>query len=829
VGRARILLSVLAVVGGLAPVARAERRVAVAYHGVRFLGLGEEEVSVLEATVKQALSRSRTLTLSAVDAEAGNRCKRDLHCHCRAARARGAGRAVYGNISRIGESYTVELMLVDTRSCGAESSVLVTETLASLEAARLRLAALCARLTTPLESLSQTVVKDERGVEAVPAVVTVFTGQQIRQLGITSLAELIALVPGFEALDTNSGTNVLHLGLTNTILYLIDGVPLSNPMFNFRTLSQDLLVALHHLERVEFVRGPGSVLWGPNAYLGMINLITRMPVETRPRLTLSTTGGTLGTGDFHLSLEQSHRHFRYHLSTTLNLSHGPRTAVDSSIFGDVTAGTPDEQLVWGNGGTTASEPDFYWDVVAKLEVIRRLQILVNLIGHDDRYQISPFGSLLAPGQGGLWSKWHRLYSIAWDDRLPLGLRYRLSASRYEYRFYESFAIHPASPTVPGGARYLQGNETEPQVSQIAEARLYHGFERGPLSNQALLGVSYLHQRMPNTYADLVAVDATPSQPTLDLQERSFWTVAGFAQEDLALWKRIFLSGGLRLEHRSAYGLVLSSQGALMATSRYLSGKLIYAEGFRPPEANQLYSTIGVKGNPALRPERSRALSLEAQTGLGPVKLRVGGTAAWLRDLIVLRKIDNQPGFQSQPENIGSTEIYAGFAELRADWPPLLSAFASYSYKYLRERRDVAATDPAKKTFVAPHTASFGLSVRPLDDLSLYATGALIGPRDVIALSPGTAGVPRRIGVAFDMSLGAWLTNLFDSWDLGLKLHNPLGIVHETPDSITGDPNMIVERRRATEVLLTLRFTPRLPALGGAEPAASGAPGERSAR
>lgn len=823
--RRRILL--WATVCGLlgATPARAEKQLAVAYHGIRFLGLDEREVAALEGTVKQALARTRGLALSAVDGAVGERCKRELHCHCRAARARGAGRALYGNLSRIGNSTTIELVLVDTRSCSAESSVLVTETIASLDAAKLRLAALCAQLTTPLESLSQTVVKDERGVERVPAVVTVFTGQQIRQLGVTSLAELIALVPGFEALDTNSGVNLLHLGLTNTILFLIDGVPLSNPMFNFRTLSQDIQVALHHLERVEFVRGPGSVLWGPNAYLGMINLITRMPIESGPRLSLQAVGGTLGTGDFHVSLEQSHRHFRYHLSSTLALTHGPRSAVASSILGDVTAGVPDAELVWGNGGTTASEPDLYWDVVAKLEVVRRLQLLINFIGHDDRYQISPFGSLLAPGQGGLWSKWHRLYSLAWDDRLPLGLRYRLSASRYEYRFYESFAIHPASATVPGGARYLQGNETDPQVSHLAEGRVYHSVERGPFSNQALLGVSYLHQQMPNTYADLVAMNATPAQPTLDLQARSFWTVAGFAQEDLSLFRRLHLSGGLRLEHRSAYGLVLSSQAALMATSRYLSGKLIYAEGFRPPEANQLFSTVGVKGNPTLRPERSRALSLEAQTGLGPLRLRVGGTAAWLRDLIVLVAI-NEPSFQSQPENIGSTEIYAGFAELRAEWPPLLSAFATYSYKYLRERREPGASE--KKTFVAPHTASFGASLRPIDDLSFYATGSLIGPRDVIALSPGTAGVARRIGVTVDLSLGVWLTNLFDSWDLGLKLHNPFGIVHETPDSITGNPNMIVERRRVTELLLTVRFTPRLPTPGG-EAAARSSPGSGGGR
>ena len=48
----------------------------------------------------------------------------------------------------------------------------------------------------------------------------------------------------------------------------------------------------------------------------------------------------------------------------------------------------------------------------------------------------------------------------------------------------------------------------------------------------------------------------------------------------------------------------------MARTRHLNGKVVYAEGFRPPEANQLFSTVGVEGNALLRPEMSRAVALE---------------------------------------------------------------------------------------------------------------------------------------------------------------------------------------------------------------------------
>ena len=485
----------------------AGKRLTIANHGLRFLGLTETEQGALKASLGLALSQHRRLTL--VGAAGGERCGRKVHCHCRAARKAGATRVVFGNIGRIGQIFTFELVLVESQSCEVENSVFTSET-HSLATARDRIVSLVGRLTTPLDSLTETVVKEEREIDAVPAVVTVFTAKQIRQLGIQKFEELLHLVPGFEALDTNWGTPVLHQGLPGTILYLVDGVPLSNPMFNFTSLHQDFLISLNHIQRVEFIRGPGSVLWGANAYLGIINFITNTPTETMPRLTAQATYGTLGTGDFHASVGQSHRWFKYFLSTTLNLSHGPPSFVADSIYGDVLS---DGDLVWGNGGSTDNQGDFYYDIVAKLEVARRLTFMLSIIDHRDNFQISPYGSLLTPESNGTWHKWHRLYGLTWEDTLPRGFRYRISGSRYEYRFWENFALHPPNEEVlPDGLRALQGNEVTPQVNHLAEVRLYHTYSGSFWSSNLLLGGSFLHQKMPNNYADLHGGDHARVDP-----------------------------------------------------------------------------------------------------------------------------------------------------------------------------------------------------------------------------------------------------------------------------------------------------------------------------
>ncbi len=787
----------------------ADKRLTVANHGLRFLGLNTEEQTQFRASLGRALEQHQGLSLVGSADEGAVHCGRQIHCHCRAARKAKAARVIFGNIGRIGHIFTFELVLVESQSCEVENSVFFSET-HSLASAQDRIRSLVHRLTTPLDTLTETVVKEEREIDAVPAVVTVFTAKQIRQLGIQKFEELLHLVPGFEALDANWGTSVLHQGLPGTILYLVDGVPLSNPMFNFAALHQDFLISLNHLQRVEFIRGPGSVLWGANAYLGIINFITNTPTETSPRVTAQATYGTLGTGDFHVSLGQSHRWFKYYLSTTINLSHGPPSFVANSIFGDVLS---DGDLVWGNGGATDNQSDFYYDIVAKLEVIRRLTFMVSIIDHRDDFQISPYGSLLTPDSNGTWHKWHHLYSLTWEDNLPRGFRYRISGSRYEYRFWENFALHPPNEEVlPDGLRALQGNEVTPQVSHLAEARLYHTYNGSFWTNKLLLGGSFLHQKMPNNYADITGITTPVTIPTLDMAAQSFQTFSGFFQEEFSLWRKLFLSGGLRLEHRNPYNLVLNSQAAIMVRTRHLNGKVIYAEGFRPPEANQLFSTVGVEGNALLRPEMSRAVALELGRGLGPFQLKVGGTVAWLYDQIHQTQDPAQvsPGFTSKPINSGSTAITSGYGEVRVNWAPLVSGFVNYNFKHITESEPVGSG-----IAVAPHTASLGLSVRPLNDLSFFCTGSMISPRTVTALMPDGSSIQRELGAVFNLSLGLWLANLLNTFDVGVKVQNPFGFRHDTPYSVVGNPNYLIEHRRVNEVLFTLRYSSALELAGSA--------------
>lgn len=143
----------------------------------------------------------------------------------------------------------------------------------------------------------ETVVAASRRAQSAleaPNAITVITGDEIRASGLTSLPEVLRRVPGAEVAAMGySSANVSFRGfnqrVANKVLVLIDGRPEYQDYLGL-TLWAALPVGLDEIERIEVIRGPGSALYGANAMLGVVNIITRAP-GTGPRAEFSALGG----------------------------------------------------------------------------------------------------------------------------------------------------------------------------------------------------------------------------------------------------------------------------------------------------------------------------------------------------------------------------------------------------------------------------------------------------------------------------------------------------------------------------------------------------------
>ncbi len=127
-----------------------------------------------------------------------------------------------------------------------------------------------------------------------PAALTVITAEEIRRSGLTTIPEVLRLVPGIDVaqIDANKwaiSSRGFNGRFANKLLVLIDGRTVYSPVFTGVYWDvQDML--LEDIERIEVIRGPGGTLWGANAVNGIVNIITKHAKDTQGGLAQAGAG-----------------------------------------------------------------------------------------------------------------------------------------------------------------------------------------------------------------------------------------------------------------------------------------------------------------------------------------------------------------------------------------------------------------------------------------------------------------------------------------------------------------------------------------------------------
>lgn len=122
--------------------------------------------------------------------------------------------------------------------------------------------------------------KFEQKATEAPSSTTVITSDEIKRYGYRTLGDLLASVQGFYvSYDRNYqflGTRGVNLGDFNSrILLLVNGHRVNNDLNDAAFVDTAFILDMDLVDRVEIIRGPGSVLYGNNAFFGVINVITR--------------------------------------------------------------------------------------------------------------------------------------------------------------------------------------------------------------------------------------------------------------------------------------------------------------------------------------------------------------------------------------------------------------------------------------------------------------------------------------------------------------------------------------------------------------------------
>lgn len=112
----------------------------------------------------------------------------------------------------------------------------------------------------------------EEGAWEAPAVAQVVTRERFLSQGADTLAQVLAAQPGWYAAQKEWGTRLYLRGIPDSALLLYDTVPLGSGIGrSAHPVDRDLSLA--DVKRVEIIRGPGSVLWGADAFAGIVNVV----------------------------------------------------------------------------------------------------------------------------------------------------------------------------------------------------------------------------------------------------------------------------------------------------------------------------------------------------------------------------------------------------------------------------------------------------------------------------------------------------------------------------------------------------------------------------
>ena len=538
--------------------------------------------------------------------------------------------------------------------------------------------------TTTLSTIVVSAAGFEQDIKNAPASISVVTKEDIEKKNATSIADLLADVPGVDVrngVGKTGGLNVSMRGMkAEDTLILIDGrrqtTATDNIMPNgFSEASTSFMPPLSAIERIEVIRGPMSTLYGSDAMGGVINIITKKVSDVwNGNVTVSgnvmdsskeadswktsfLVNGPIVNDKLGLQLRGSY----YDRGESERINNGtsrdprPTTAENYDVGAKLSFQADNQNALWLDGFQSVQTYDNAdnrlgtQDTPAKASGYKNeLEFTRNqiAIGHDGDYDF------------GIWNTYISHTETETDGRtLPT----------------EAFEKGSTSPLI-GSDRTLKSTDLVADshiVSQLGNHKVTGGLEF-----------------KKQTIEDSIARHITGK----DKFDKDSWSI--YAEDEWKIADSLGLTFGGRYEDHSGFGGHFSPRAYLVwNTNDILTIKGGITTGYKAPSAKDLENGLVdmsgqgktyVFGNPNLKPETST--NYELGFNLQPTdKINFTTTAFYnqIEDAIISKDISDQaicPVEEcSQDINAQEAKVYGAEASLQYAILPEWDIKASYTY------------------------------------------------------------------------------------------------------------------------------------------------------
>jgi outer membrane receptor for ferrienterochelin and colicins len=402
-----------------------------------------------------------------------------------------------------------------------------------------------------------------------PSAVDVVTSEDIRKFGWRNLADALNAMRGLYIRNDRNYTYLGNRGISRTedynsrVLVMIDGRRMNESTYDTAFIAEEFMLDMNLIERIEYIPGSGSSVYGANALLGVINVITKKGKDF-DGLNLSGEVGSLDT-------------YRGRATYGKQWNNGAELLINGSQY-------------FSHGADRLSFPQFSSinaGIAQNMDIERSSRAFGKFSygdftfrgGYVDRYKRVPTGA----------------YQVIFNDKenytvdrqayvdldyltqinANLGLEARVFNHWYDYHAISAYDANGGSPPL---ARYL--------YTDRAIARWWGG-------ELKLTGTQFTHHKwiagLEVQYDQREQLIGDDIDPKLDYNTNNKgWRAGVYVQDEYRVTNNLLINAGLRLDHHhNLKSLQLNPRiGLIWDITPKLTTKLLYSSAFRAPNASE---------------------------------------------------------------------------------------------------------------------------------------------------------------------------------------------------------------------------------------------------
>lgn len=407
-----------------------------------------------------------------------------------------------------------------------------------------------------LDEVSEIATKTKLNIDDTPSFVTVLHSEKLQKLGINNVFEALRLVPGVQLTKESTGVPVVVFrGATQKgeVKLMIDGVNINNTYRGSIYHYLDFPIEL--IQRIEVIRGAGSVLYGSGAISGVINIITNSSEENKNKVFTS-----IGSYDHYKSgaiISQQIGNVKF-LSDGYYEKDHKKIATGPDIAG--TTGDSDQSLTNYSIGLNISNENISLITRMKSSDFGNSHGLTNHIDEDT-------------------DKYHNLNQMFFTQ-----LKYKNSINKDNTYFISV-----------GYSSYLQNAETKLPANIDIKYKENSIFTQSQFvsnsieNNELIVGIEYSSSKIKDT-----------NYFTKENATRKIFSL--YLTDKYSATKKLDISAGLRYDnYKDEMQKVSPSFGAVYRVSDDIKIKTTYSKSFRVP------SWIELKSNANLSEEEASTI------------------------------------------------------------------------------------------------------------------------------------------------------------------------------------------------------------------------------